>query len=334
MSANLATTADGRTAFAFTGAREDIWHRQGQQIEPGQGLDEWAHAAGLDWTARMARVEFQPEGSDIFECFPCQRVLYRSDTGAPLGIVGEGYKVVQPRDVLAWFTDYVGVDDRFQLDAAGALGNGEKIWATAVFNGGMDVGGSAHKARLLMSTSFDGSQATRNQGTVTRVVCQNTLRLAQSDKRAVITTRHSTQFQPATVARELGEIAKGFEQFKAMGDAMALIAMSAAETSQFFKTLLEIPFDAKAEDVTARKINQFRALNEAYSATIREGTEKLTAWCALNAVTRYVDHDRASRRGDNDNADTARFVSANFGTGDAMKQQAVSLLRSQYALAA
>jgi hypothetical protein len=71
-------------------------------------------------------------------------------------------------------------------------------------------------------------------------------------------------------------------------------------------------------------MNQFSALRSAYSATVREGTERGTVWTALNAVTRYVDHDRSTRNGDNQ--ESARFDSAQFGSGAALKAQAWNLL--------
>lgn len=78
--------------------------------------------------------------------------------------------------------------------------------------------------------------------------------------------------------------------------------------------------------MSTRKSNQFDALVNSYQATVDEGTEVNTAWCALNAVTRYVDHER-SARGD-DTETLARFRSSQFGSGAAMKAKAWNLLQS------
>jgi phage/plasmid-like protein (TIGR03299 family) len=180
-----------------------------------------------------------------------------------------------------------------------------------------------------MTTTFDGSGATINQGTMTRTVCNNTLKVALSDKRAVIKTRHTTKFNAQQVGRELAQIAKGFEQYKIMGEAMAKTHMAKDEVANFFKSCLGIPFDAKKEDVSTRKMNQFEELNQAYIKTLLEGTEPETAWSALNAVTRYVDHDKSARQGDA-GIEQSRFHSAQFGTGAAMKARAVELLTDRY----
>jgi phage/plasmid-like protein (TIGR03299 family) len=177
---------------------------------------------------------------------------------------------------------------------------------------------------VLMTTTFDGSGATINQGTMTRTVCNNTLNVSLADKRAVVKTRHNTRFDAARVGKELAQIAQGFAQYKAIGDTLAQNEMAKEEVSNLFKSLLEIPFDSKWADVSTRKQNQFRDMSDAYRASVREGAPDGSAWAALNAITRYVDHDRSTRGGAGE--DEARFVSAQFGSGAALKAQAVELL--------
>lgn len=325
---------NGRANIAFLGSREDVWHRLGQEMAPGQTIEEWAAAAGLNWhavkvqaVAVLAGNGFQhlPQ-SEIFREVEGQKFVVRSDNGQPLGYVSDMYQPVQPRETLEWFQRYVGVDDRFQIDCAGSLKKGEIIWCTAKFRESLDVVGEAHTARLLMTTTFDASGATINKGTMTRVVCNNTLDAALgSDKRAVIKTRHNTRFDADRVHRELSTIISGFNQYKAMAEAMVAVDMSKTQVSEFFKACLDIPFDAKESDISGRKMGQFRALTNAYADTVSEGTKPLSAWAALNSVTRYVDHERSTRNATN-GVDEARVISANFGSGAALKQKAIGLL--------
>jgi phage/plasmid-like protein (TIGR03299 family) len=329
MSANLDMTT-GAAAIAFLGSRNDVWHRQGTEMPADASIDTWATAAGLAWTAHAVPAIAALDGAHFdhipadkrFHIVEGQRFIVRGDTGHALGYVSDGYQIVQPRDVLDWFARYISVDDRFQLDVAGALDGGRTIWATATFNGPVDIAGDEHRARVLMSTTFDGSGATINQGTMTRVVCQNTIRMAWADKRAVVRTRHSTRFDAARVGKELGAIAQGFANYKAVGDALAGVEMAKEEVSAFFKAALDIPFDAKQEDISSRKLGQFSALSNAYRTTAAEGHTG-NAWAALQAITRYVDHDRSTRK---DPTGEAQFVSAQFGSGDALKGKAMDLL--------
>lgn len=337
MTANIDMSND-RANIAFLGSRRDIWHRLGQEMAPGMTIEQWALAAGLDWQAVKVPAIANLQGPYFDNFDPGKRFvdtgLYfnaRSDTGAVIsGSLSDRHVNVQPIDVLNWFQRYISVDDRFQLDVAGSLRGGAVIWATAIFREALEVAGDKHLARVLMTTTFDASGATINQATMTRVVCNNTLDAALTDKRAVVRTRHNTTFDPARVGTELGRIAQGFAVYKQVGDALAVNEMSSAETSAFFKSCLDIPFDAKEEDCSTRKLNQFRALRDSYGATIAEGTPKNTAWAALNAITRYVDHDKATR-GNGVSAEEKQFTSAQFGSGAAMKATAMQLLMPRIA---
>jgi hypothetical protein len=148
------------------------------------------------------------------------------------------------------------------------------------------------------------------------------------DKKARVATRHNTRFDAARVGKELAQIAGGFAEYKKMGDAMAGVEMTAKQVSDYFKQALEIPLDAKHDDISTRKMNQFRALSIAYSTTTRErgmatANQAGDCWTALNAITRWVDHDRISENGD---GGEKQFTSAQFGSGSAVKERAVSLL--------
>jgi len=323
---------NGRANIAFRGSRDDIWHRLGTEMAPDMSLDAWAKAAGINWQAVMVPAYRDLRGNEFQHLTNGGLILtdnvkhcVRNDNGAPLGVATDGYVAHQPRDLLELLHRYIEQDKRFQMDVAGSLRGGKIIWATATYNGGMTVGGDKHVMRLLMTTTFDGSGATIGKATATRTVCKNTLNAALADNRATIRIKHNTKFNADRAAADLAAIAQGFDQYKAMGDAMAAIEASKADISNLFKAVLEIPFDAKQDDLSTRKQNQFAALQAAYRATVAEGTPSGTAWAALNAVTRYVDHDRSTRGAGSDETE-ARFISAQFGSGAQMKEKAVAFL--------
>lgn len=324
--------SNSRANIAFLGSRADIWHRFGQEMKPGQSIAEWAKQAGLEWSAILAPVFANLDAPEFAHLDPAKRIvavnnkraIVRNDTGAVLGFASDGYQPHQPAEVLDWFERYISVDDRFELDVAGALKGGAVIWATAKFNGGVEIAGDKHMARVLMSTTFDATRATVNKMTTTRVVCNNTLATALADGKSEIRTTHRSKFDAAAVGRELAALAQGVANYKQIGDALAQNEMSREEVSQFFKTILDIPFEASKDDTSTRKLNQFAALNAAYKTTVAERNgQGGDAWTALQAITRYVDHDR-SARGENENE--ARFASAQFGTGNVVKAQAMQLL--------
>ena len=323
---------NGVYSFAFTGERSEIWHRLGQELDASATRDEWLKAAGLTYRVEKVPAIASLNSADFDHIAPEDRFvetdkkfLARQDNGHILGIAGDGYQVVQPVDVWDWFENYITVDDRFHIDAAGVLGSGERLWITARFNGSLEVAGDRHLARLLMSTSFDASQATRNEATLTRVICRNTLRAAHMSAKAMVKTRHNTRFNGAQVAKELGQIAQSFAEFKAMGDAMAQSSMTRDGVQSFFATLLGVDPNAKAADISTRTKNIAQDLASSYRRTQSErNSNRDDVWTALQAVTRYVDHDRSVRNAANETV--GRFDSGTFGSGDAMKGKAMELL--------
>jgi phage/plasmid-like protein (TIGR03299 family) len=318
---------NGQANIAYLGSRDNVWHRLGQEMRSGETKEAWRARAGLAWQAvKTPALIRHPDG----EVRPARdrAFMVRNDTWQMLGdnCVTDIYQPVQPSELLDWFDRYIAVDERFAMDTLMSLRGGSIICGTAVYREPVTVAGDAHVARLLMSTTFDGSGATINQTCIERVVCRNTLRVAHGEQgNAIVRTRHNTKFDAARVGRELAALAQSIEQWKVVGDAMATVEMTGKQVSDYFKTLLEIPFDAKQDDISTRKMNQFRALSTAFSTTKRERDNRSSpdAWTALQAVTRYVDHERVSINGD---AGEKQFMSATFGSGDALKGKAVALL--------
>ena len=325
MSANI-DTSNGRQNIAYLGSRKDVWHHLGNEMKPGMSVADWRVQSGLGWEAVMLPAYTEIPGKGMIKVED-QYHIARGDTWHILSprTASGVYKPHQPEELFSFAEQYISVDPRFELDTAMSLRQGEIIAISAKFNGGMVVAGDNHVARLLMTTTFDFSGATICKAHVERVVCNNTLNIALGqDRSAGIKTRHNTRFDKSKIGRELAQIVKGFAAYKTMGDAMATKHLADAEISKLFKSVLDIPFEAKAEDVSTRKMNQLSDLSRCYSQTVRENdAHKGTAWAALNAVTRYVDHDRSTRGGD---AGEARFVSAQFGTGAALKEKAVMVL--------
>jgi len=208
---------------------------------------------------------------------------------------------------------------------AGSLDGGKRIWATAKFTGDISVAGESHTARVLMDTTFDTTGATNNQCSMTRTVCENTLRLSHADKRAAIKTRHSAKFDAAKVGKELSQLAQGFATYKAVGDAMAKVEFAKDQVADFFKDCLDIPRAAKQDEVSTRKLNQYNDVAKAYKTSVTEGAPQGSVWAALQAITRYADHDRSVKSAGSSES-VARFNSAQFGSGDALKGKAFNLL--------
>ena len=168
------------------------WHGLGNQLSEGEPLEVWLREAGMEWRILRGAVHY-PAGSGLQD-FADHKVLYRSDNLQPLSVVSKRYQVVQPREVLEFYRDLVEVGG-FELDTAGVLKGGRKLWALA--KTGQEAvlrGGDRVKAYLLLATACDGTLATTAQFTSVRVVCNNTLQMAVGDSTGAVKVPHSTRF--------------------------------------------------------------------------------------------------------------------------------------------
>jgi phage/plasmid-like protein (TIGR03299 family) len=117
--------------MAYVG--ETPWHQLGNALPAKQSLDIWAQKAGMDWEIRETPVRYMTEQAGALGSimsFEDQKVLYRSDTKAPLSVVSGRYQVVQPKSVLEFYRDLTEVSG-FELETAGVLKEGKKFWALA-----------------------------------------------------------------------------------------------------------------------------------------------------------------------------------------------------------
>lgn len=307
------------------------WHGLGHEISPQQPIEVWQRQAGLDWRIEASPVRFV-DGSATslgsIHAFPEQKVLYRSDTKAPLSVVSDRYKVVQPEEVLEFYrdlTEHAG----YELETAGVLRGGRKFWALA--RSGLRsslLGQDPIEGYLLLATSCDGSLATVATPTTVRVVCNNTLTMALDGSTQGVKVPHSTVFDPARVKRQLGISVSQWDEFMYRMRALAARKVDPAEAEAYFRNVI-----CKTEEPAAdvRKLPNHRALqrvHELYAGAARGAeleTARGTAWGLLNAVTEFVDHERRARSND------YRLNSAWFGQGAQLKNEA---LEAAVALAA
>jgi len=313
--AHMIDETSGAAAIAFVGTTP--WHGLGQALTAGADIATWTREARLDYTVLESPVLYRTAAASEPELFKGRKVLHRSDTGGALAVVSDGYHVVQPAEVMGFFERLVGLGG-FQLETAGALSYGRRVWALASVGEGADVvDGDVVKPYLLLGTSYDGTMATVAKFTTIRVVCNNTITAALNDTQGTVRVLHSERFDPEAVRLELGIVANNWERFLVQSRQLAKVEMSAIEADSFVAELLK-PYHSGRLDVTeSRAFKRIRALFD--GASIGNELAGASRWGMLNAVTELVDHERGR-------SDNTRLESAWFGTGASIKARALELL--------
>ena len=316
--AHMIDTTTGRAAMAYAGAKP--WHGLGQELTPGASIEEWTREAGLAYTVLETPVLFRTDAATEPEVFKGRKVLHRSDTGGALAVVSDGYRVVQPADVMAFFGKLVDIGG-FELETAGVMSHGRRVWALAKVNQGADVvDGDIVRPYVLLGTSYDGTMATVAKFTSIRVVCNNTITAAlNSEHSGTVRVLHSERFDPDRVRLELGIVGNQWERFLVQARKLATVPMDKLQADDFVQALLA-PYHASALDLVETKA--YRRIMQLFNGqAIGSGIPGVagTRWAMLNSITEMVDHERG--RGVN-----TRMESAWFGTGAALKNKALELL--------
>jgi len=296
------------------------WHGLGNQLSPNQPLEVWAKQAGMDWHIESSDVRFVTSDKSLgsIQTFPDQKVLYRSDTKAPLSVVSNRYQVVQPSEILEFYRDLTEVGG-FELETAGVLKEGRKLWALAKTGHSATLKGFDRvDGYLLLATACDGTLATTAQFTSIRVVCNNTLAIALGENAGAVKVGHRSQFDAQAVKRQLGIAISSWDSFMMRMKALSECRVTDATVDAYLKRVFTKPA-ANTNDPSLfveRSLSSALELYQGKGMGSQLASSSSTAWGLVNSVTEFVDHHRRSRSVDH------RQDTAWFGHGASLKQRA------------
>lgn len=296
------------------------WHGLGNALTAKQPLEVWAQQAGMAFTIQETPVRYMSETAGALGSilsFDDQKVLYRSDTKAPLSVVSNRYQVVQPQEILEFYRDLTEISG-FELETAGVLKAGRKFWALAKTGQSATLKGKdTLNGYLLLATACDGTLATTAQFTSIRVVCNNTLAVALSNGTGAIKVPHSTAFDPQSVKQQLGVSVSSWDAFMYRMKILSERKVKSHEAMNYFLRVFTDPTKTGAGLNNERAIRKVQELYDGQGKGATLSSAQGTAFGLLNAVTQFVDHERRARSPDH------RLDSAWFGQGAVIKQKAL-----------
>ena len=306
------------SSMAYAG--EKPWHGLGNLLTRKQPIEVWEKQAGMNFHIWESPVRFAAEGAVTpggIKVYPEQKVLYRSDTKAPLSVVSNRYQVVQPREILEFYRDLTEVSG-FELETAGVLKEGRKLWALARTNQTATLkGNDTVHGYLLLATACDGTLATTAQFTSIRVVCANTLAVALAGSGNAVKVPHSTQFDAQAVKKQLGISVSSWDAFMYRMKALSERKVKSQEAEAYFLRVFTDQQTVTEGMQNERAMRRALALYEGSGRGSTLSAAKGTAFGMLNAVTEFVDHERRAKSVEH------RLDSAWFGQGAALKQKAL-----------
>lgn len=301
-------------AFADSIDRKEIWHGFGTQTTPGASLEDWKRDAGLDWEAFESPVIYQVglEQKMVSD----KKVLYRSDTKESLSVVGTGYKIVQPAEIVDFFDELMTLHG-LKMSTMGSLDGGRRFWAMADLGKDFEtVRGDKIRGNFFVATSMDGTLSTVAKTTSTRICCANTLTVALGENtKNIIKTSHRSVWDAKQVKIDLGLIDSGWSTFAENMKRLASVKMSDSDVDSYLANRFYDKTKNSDEQTwgAVKTVNGIKAL---FKAGIGAEYAPNTAYNLLNAVTEFTDHYGVRK------VDAGRkFMENSLGKGDDLKSE-------------
>jgi phage/plasmid-like protein (TIGR03299 family) len=252
--------------------------------------------------------------------------------------VGKGYQILQPVEAFNFCDTLVEAPGGAHYDTAGCLGNGEVIFLSIRMpDADIEVvPGDKQEVSLIFTTSFDGSGASIACISITRPVCQNTLRAALSTNTGMLRVKH-TKNQQARFDDAI-RLMSGVKQDAAtLRDKLTLLAqrkMTRETMTGILDKLFPAPTKDAAKSSFTRRENLLADVLSLYESNDHNAIPAIrgTAYNLLNAVTEWTDHHRDVRLTSGREGYTverARAENATFGMGHLLKTQALDVILAQ-----
>lgn len=342
MAHELSIRADG-SAEMFS-VRETPWHALGTVLKTAPKTSEEAIVeAGQDWEVHKCPLSAMTEDG-TFDYVPTHVLMRRSDNGRQLAVMSKDYEIVQNREAFSFFDPIVAAGDA-TYETAGVLRDGKVTWIMARLTEQFKVGHSdVIQPYVLLTNSFDGTQALHVRFTPIRVVCANTLGMAlrmaaskswtddvNDPKRKLLAHDTAISIRHVKNARERLDEARNVlglvrDQMSTTQQAYELIAKARADAAMVDRFLENVfPLNPLAEyhGVTEKKRREVRELFEGKGLGADREEAAGTLWGLYNATTELVDYGAVVQGAAAKNK-ASRVNSMFNGAGLKLKQRALA----------
>lgn len=299
------------------------WHGLGQVVPGGTTLvSEVLDLAQIGWDVALRPVEFTWRGNraEVDGSF----VTVRTDTYAPLGVVGRHYHPIQNSEAFSFLQDLAEKYD-VTWESAGALRGGCRVFISMRLPQELRVDREGINDEIIpfiaAMNSHDGTSAFSVVVTPWRPVCANTERFAVRDAHSRWSVRHtaSATTRVAEARRTLGLSMRYYERFAAEETELAQMEMSNAEVDKLIGELWPVATDPTTRQAKAAA-RRHGAVREVWA--VERERVGATAYAAERAITGYLDHGLNTKPSPTMGLTTLRGMRALEGAYDDVKTRA------------
>lgn len=331
---------DGQDAMFCVGDRKAAWHELGQRTDGAATWQDAMRLAKLDWPVELVDMYARNPITTAVTKIEGYKGVWRAGAQEQrqLGVVGDDYHVIQNAQAFDFVDSLLQAHDGAHYESAGALGLGETIWVLARVPGAdirIEGTDDVSKGYLLVATGHAGNMSYLYKLVSTRVVCQNTLSSALGEAGAMGRIRH-TKSAADRLAMAKKVMPAVVMNAQALGKKLNALATRRMTKESMIAVLNKLFPENKETENQGRRNTVLLKVLELFEHNDGDKIPEVrgTAYNLLNAVTEYTDHFRTARVSNANKAagvtvDMQRATAAMFGTGDALKSQALAVIEEE-----
>jgi len=281
--------------MAYVG--ETPWHGLGNPLTQNQPIEVWAQQAGMDWRIESSNVSYMARnerGQSIIMPYEEQRVLYRSDTHAPLSVVSQRYQEVQPKQILEFYrdlTEHGTLATTAQFTSIRVVCNNTLAIALKGQNSSTGV------VKVPHSTKFDAEKIKQQLGISVRAWEEHMYEMKQLSQRKVTQQEAAAYFDAVFNNTSLS------------------IAEQDEGIIQFYRNVANQNQSKEKSEPNGRAMFKVMTMFNGNGRGAELSSAKDTAYGLLCSITEFTDHERRAMSQDH------RLDSAWFGAGAGLKQR-------------
>jgi phage/plasmid-like protein (TIGR03299 family) len=270
---------------------------------------------GLAWEVLQDSV-YTNDGKKI----PGYKLNYRmkGEVFDPLGIVKDGYRIVQNWDAVSFTQKITSEGGKF--DTVGEFRGGKRIWVSMKLPS-QSILGETTELYLLVTNGHDGRHAIKCAVTPVRTLCQNIINIALSKAKRSWSTNHIGDIQAKIVQANtaLSMTSKYMDALKEEAEILAEIKVDQSVLAFMIAELFPLPKEKSHQRLVNRNRQE---LIYRYGKAPDLARFRGTGWGLLNAVSDYIGHRQPMRT----NAASASTRLEKIIGGDPLLDNAYSIL--------
>ena len=308
---------NGEASMAYAG--EVPWHGLGKRVPSDVSPEQMLKAANLDWEVKKIPMSYDYGQGPVLTS---TNALIRSSDNKLLTVVNDTWKPVQNKEAFEFFNDFVVAGD-MEMHTAGSLKGGKMVWALAQLKDKFELfGGDLVEGFLLFSNPHEFGRSIDIRFTPTRVVCNNTMTMALSEKtKFAVKVNHRSTFNGDQVKDMLGIASDRMQEYKEQARFLGKKKFSNETIVEYFNrvfpSLSKDQFtsdDLSKAPISRQAEEAMETLHTQPGAKFAEGSW----WQAFNTVTYMADHTLGRSQ------DT-RLTSSWYGQNRLRKEKALEL---------